>query len=642
MKLRIKFNNKITNILAGCLLVLMFFLASLSMQDDSATMDEQAHIPAGYSYISQKDMRINPEHPPLLKDLAGLSVWLGSKLTASPINFPNRVKSWQEGINDQWEFGNVFLYQSNNDADQIIFWARLPMLLIMLVLGFYIFRWAKELYGNKAGLLALFLYSFSPTFLAHSRYVATDVGAAAAFFIATYYLIKWLRQSSKKNLIKAGLVFGLAMLTKFSLVLLVPYFIFLVVVWSLIKPLSLQTTKKNEVISKNATGLPRRSLRSLLTMIIGLLLIGIIGLALIWPVYLFHTWDYPLERQLADTQFHFRDFAVKQISDPVIWMADKPLLRPYGQFFLGFLMVLRRATGGNTTYFLGEVSNMGWHYYFPIVFLIKVPLSFLVLILLTLFSAVWLIKKPFWQRPFQRFFQWTKKYFTEFALLSFLALYWATSITSNLNIGVRHILPTFPILYLLISGQITKWLSFSFWPVLEKFKLTPKDISRTIRTSIFICLKTYFKYLILVILLFWYAFGTFKVYPHFLAYFNEVVGGASNGYKYVNDSNLDWGQDLKRLTQFVEENKINKIYLNYFGGGSAKYYLGEKFQDWWGDRNPADLPPHSWLAVSATLLQGGRALPAPGFNQKTDYYNWLNQYEPVTIIGHSIFVYYIE
>ena len=635
MKLRIKFNNKITNILAGCLLVLMLFLASLSMLDDSATMDEMAHIPAGYSYISQKDMRINPEHPPLLKDLSGLSVWLGSKLTASPINFPSQAKSWQEGVNDQWEFGNVFLYQSGNDADQIIFWSRLPMLLIMLVLGFYIFRWARELYGNKAGLLALFLYSLSPTFLAHSRYVTTDVGAAAAFFIATYYLVKWLQQSSKKNLIKAGLVFGLAMLTKFSLVLLIPYFIFLVVVWALVG--------KKQVTAKDlGPSVLNLKFRSLLTMTIGLLLIGLIGMALIWPVYLFHIWDYPLERQLADTQFHFRDFAVKQMSDPVIWMADKPLLRPYGQFFLGFLMVLRRATGGNTTYFLGEVSNQGWYYYFPIVFLIKVPLSFLLLILLTLFSSVWLIKKPFWQRPFQRFFQWTKNYFTEFALLSFLALYWATSVTSNLNIGVRHVLPAFLPLYILISGQITKWLTISWGPALEKFQFTLKDICRAIKTTICICLKTYFKYLILAILLFWYAFGTIKVYPNFLAYFNEAVGGTSNGYKYVTDSNLDWGQDLKRLTQFVEENKINKIYLNYFGGGLAKYYLGEKFQDWWGDRNPADLPPNSWLAVSATFLQGCRALPAPGFNQKTDCYNWLNQYEPVTVIGHSIFVYYIE
>jgi len=234
MKFRIKFNNKITNILAGCLLVLMLLLAFLSMLDDSATMDEMAHIPAGYSYISQKDMRINPEHPPLLKDLAGLSVWLGSKLTNSPINFPSQAKSWQEGVNDQWEFGDVFLYKSGNDADQIIFWARLPMLLLMILLGFYVFKWSRELYGNKAGLIALFLYSLSPTFLAHGRLVTTDVGAAAAFFIATYYLVKWLQQSNKKNLVKAGLAFGLAMLTKFSLVLLFPYFVFLVVVWTLV------------------------------------------------------------------------------------------------------------------------------------------------------------------------------------------------------------------------------------------------------------------------------------------------------------------------------------------------------------------------------------------------------------------------
>jgi len=624
-----KFNNKITNILAGCLLILMLVLAFSSILDDSATMDELAHIPSGYSYITQKDMRLNPEHPPLLKDLAGFSVWLGSKITASPINFPSQAKSWQEGINDQWVFGNDFLYRSGNNADQIIFWARLPMLLIMLLLGFYVFKWARELYGNKAGLLALFLYSLSPTFLAHGRYVTTDVGAAAAFFIATYYLVKWLRQQNKKNLILAGLVFGLAMLTKFSLVLLIPYFIFLVVVWSLIK----RNSGRNS---------PRRCLRAVL----GLFLIGIIGMALIWPVYLFHTWDYPLERQLADTQFHFRDFAVKQMSNPVIWMADKPLLRPYGQFFLGFLMVLRRATGGNTTYFLGEVSNLGWLLYFPIVFLIKVPLSFLILILITLLAAVWPIKKPFWQRPVQRFFQWTKTHFTEFALLSFLALYWITTLTSNLNIGVRHVLPTFPILYILISGQITKWLTISFrlsfFPLLKDFSVSIIRFLEAIKKTFLLSLKIYFKYLLIIILLVWYAFGAIKIYPNFLAYFNGLVGGPSNGYKYVTDSNLDWGQDLKRLTQFVEENKINKIYLNYFGGGIAKYYLGGKFQDWWGEQDPAKLPPNSWLAVSATLLQGGRGLPAPGFNQKTGYYNWLNQYEPVTTIGYSIFVYYIE
>ncbi len=636
-----KLNNRIANFLAVGLLILMLGLAFFSMRGDSATMDEQAHIPAGYSYISQKDMRLNPEHPPLLKDLAGLSAWLGSKITAQPINFPEHIKSWQTGINEQWEFGRQFLYQSGNNADQIIFWSRLPMLLIMLLLGFYVFKWAKEIYGHRAALLALFFYSLSPTFLAHGRYVTTDVGAAAAFFIATYYLIKWLQKPTKRNIVWAGLVFGLALLTKFSLVLLIPYFIFLVVVWAVFKK------------------------RSLLKSLVGLLLIGLLGLALIWPIYQFHVWDYPVARQLADTQFHFLDYPVRLASEPVIWMADKPLLRPYGQFFLGFLMVMRRALGGNTTYFLGEVSNLGWHHYFPTVFLIKVPLTFLVLILITLIGVIVRSRRRrsnlttatviaseakqsrgprsgLQRRSLRSLLAMTiKNHLIEFAFLSFLVLYWASSIKSNLNIGVRHILPTFPFLYILVSGQIDRWLSVSFWPVLEKFKLTAQGFSHTFKTALLLCLKTYFKYLIVAILIFWYIWGTLAIYPHFLAYFSQLVGGAANGHQYVTDSNLDWGQDLKRLSQFVEENNIEKIYLSYFGGGLPEYYLGEKFAGWWGERDPSELPPNSWLAVSATLLQGGRGRAAPGFNQKTGYYNWLNQYEPVEVIGYSIFVYQI-
>jgi 4-amino-4-deoxy-L-arabinose transferase-like glycosyltransferase len=676
--LPMKLNNKITNLLASGLLILMLGLAFFSMRGDSATMDELAHIPAGYSYITQKDMRLNPEHPPLLKDLAGLSVWLGSKLTASPIHFPSQVKSWQEDVNGQWDFGGEFLYKADNNADQIIFWARLPMILIMLILGFYVFKWARELYGNKAGLLALFLYSLSPTFLAHGRLVTTDVGAAAAFFIATYYFLKWLQSCGKsdsphshqrKNLIIAGLVFGLALLTKFSLVLLIPYFVFLTIIWIIVGRnwQRRENTSFNSITLRagTASSKARRAINSLsqnsparnfaiagrhflrlfknpLRIGFGLLLVGLIALALIWPIYQFHVWNYPPERQQADTEFLLQSFGKRWLADPVVWMSDKPILRPYAQFFLGLLMVIQRAVGGNTTYFLGEVSAAGWHYYFPVVFLIKVPLAFLILILIALFSSVYRIKKPFWQKPCLRFFQWTREHFAEFALLAFLALYWVASIRSNLNIGVRHVLPTFPIFYVLISGQISQWLAISFQPILEKLRFSLTGILSSIKTAILLCLKIYFKYLLVLVLLFWYAFGTIKIYPHFLAYFNELAGGPNNGYKYVVDSNLDWGQDLKRLAQFVEENKIKTIYLDYFGGGSAEYYLKEKYQPWWGHRNPMELSPNSWLAVSATLLQGGRGWPAPGFNQKTGYYNWLNQYEPVTVIGHSIFVYNIE
>lgn len=579
-------NNKTTNILAIGLLVLMLGLAFFSIKDRANTMDELAHTPAGYSYIIKQDMRLNPEHPPLLKDLAGLSVLIGSKITKTPIYFPDQTKSWQEDLNGQWDFGRELLFRNNNDADNIIFFARLPMLLIMLVLGWYVFRWAREAYGNKAGLLALFLYSLSPTFLAHGRLVTTDVGAAAAFFISIYYLVKWLKEPTRKNMVIAGLVFGLALLTKFSLVLLIPYFIFIVFVWVLINnPL------KNPWFYR------------LFKAGIGLLLIGLIGMALVWPVYQFHTWNYPVERQLADAQANLKTYGGRWLADPVIWMSDKPILRPYGQFFTGLLMVIQRAAGGNTTYFLGEISNQAWSYYFPVVFLIKIPLAFLILILLAISRLT--IKTDSQNQTLVKL--------TKFSLISFLILYWFTSIRSNLNIGIRHILPTFPVLYILVSGQISK--------VLEKDKKIIK--------------------ILVMILLLWYGLGTINAYPNFISYFNESVGGSSQGYKYVTDSNLDWGQDLKQLAQFVEENNIEMIYIDYFGGDDLDYRFGNKYQTWWGDRNPNDLPSNGWLAVSATFLQGGNGKTVHGYNEKTDYYNWLNQYEPVEVINNSIFIYQI-
>ena len=154
-------NSKLTNIIAGCLLVFVFLVAVFSMKDDSATMDEVAHLPAGYSYLTQKDMRLNPEHPPLLKDLAAIPLLFINGSTGSPqggINFPSEIIDWQEDINGQWGFGYHFLYRSGNPADQMIFWGRLPMILILDLIGFYIFKWAKNCLVIK---LLYFLYSYS-------------------------------------------------------------------------------------------------------------------------------------------------------------------------------------------------------------------------------------------------------------------------------------------------------------------------------------------------------------------------------------------------------------------------------------------------------------------------------------------------
>ena len=100
-------SNRISCIIMFLVLIAVFAAAVFSIKDDSLTMDELAHLPAGYSYLTQKDMRLNPEHPPLIKDLAAIPL-----LFIKNITFPAEIKAWREDVNGQWDFGNYFLYQS--------------------------------------------------------------------------------------------------------------------------------------------------------------------------------------------------------------------------------------------------------------------------------------------------------------------------------------------------------------------------------------------------------------------------------------------------------------------------------------------------------------------------------------------------
>jgi len=581
-------SNRNTNLIAAALLLLMFIAAVTSIKNDSLTMDELAHLPAGYSYLTQKDMRLNPEHPPLIKDLAALPL-----LFIKGISFPSDLSSWKDDFNGQWSFGHDFLFESGNPADQMIFWGRIPMILITIVLGFYIFKWTRELFGNNAGLLALFLFSFSPTFLAHGRLVTTDVGAAAGVFISIYYFLKALSSPTKKNIILSGISLGIAELFKFSAILLLPAFVFYGLVWWLTKLGNLKQTLKV------------------------LISVFVLAFVLIWPVYEYHVWNYPPERQAKDAEValsSYPDF----IKKPVFWAAKNQVLRPYAQYTTGLLMVFNRVAGGNTTYFLGEVSNRGWRYYFPLVYAMKETLAFHILSAISLIYAFWFIAKYEGKNLLAKSLNLVKSYFPEFACLAFIGLYWTASVSGTLNIGVRHLLPALPLTILLVSGTISVWMKEPY-------------------------LK--FKKIILAALILWQAISVASVYPHFLSYFNELVGGTKNGYIYAVDSNYDWGQDLKRLADWVDKKGIDKIYVDYFGGADTKYYLKDKLEEWHCGNNKEDFPKGGYLAVSATYLQGGTGLAGKGFEQPTGCYRWLKNDSNVKLverIGYSIFVYRID
>ena len=574
--------NRTTNIIASVMILAMAVLAITSITNDSLTMDEQAHLPAGYSYLTQQDMRLNPEHPPLIKDLAAIPL-----LFIKNIQFPQDLKAWTQDLNGQWDFGMNFLFKSGNPADLMIFLGRLPMILLLLILGLYLFKWTKELYGNKASLIALFFFCLSPTFLAQGRLVTTDVGAAFGILIATYYFLKSLYLPSNKKILISGIALGIAELLKFSAILLIPSFVFYCLVWWLLKMGSFKQTFKN------------------------LLIVFVIAFLLIWPVYQFHVWNYPQERQAQDANQYLSGY-IDAIKNPVVWMSDKPIIRPYAQYLTGLLMIFNRVVGGNTTYFMGEVSNKGWRNYFPIVYLIKETLAFHLLTLIAVIYGFWFLIKAQGRKITEKISNTIKQYFSEFCMLSFIALYWLVSISGTLNIGVRHLLPAFPFTIILVSGIVASWIKEPF------LKL---------------------KQALIAILMLWQVFSIASIYPHFLAYFNELAGGPDKGYIYVVDSNLDWGQDLKRLTQWVNKKGIDKIYLDYFGGADPNYYLKDKYSGWWCERPSFELPKGSYLAVSATFLQNGRGKPVSDFSQAKNCYKWLDNYQPIEKIGYSIFIY---
>ena len=597
-------SNKTTNIIAAILLAVMFFTAVFSMKNDSATMDELAHIPAGYSYLSQKDFRLNPEHPPLAKDLAAIPL-LGLNL-----NFPKDHPSWQNEVNSQWWFGNEFLYHSGNDADQIIFLARLPMILLLIFLGWFLFYWARQLGGNKIALMVLTLFSFSPTFLAHGRLVTTDVAAALGITLATYFWLKFLKNPVPKNIVFAGITLGVALLLKFSTILLIPFFGIITIIYAILKTNSIKQILKYIGLS---------------------LLVGIISIVfVVFPIYQFHTLNYPPEKQLSDTKTILESNNLPILKDFCVWAADKPVVRSLGHYLLGILMATQRTVGGNTVYFMGMVSASGWWYYFPVVYFLKVPCSFHILTLLVLLGIIYkVLRRPDLAQIgrgrvspdfiFPKLKNWLSIHFTEFSMLIFLAIYWITSMTGNLNIGVRHILPTFPFMYILVCLGIMYWIN--------SIKKLPLKKMATCFVSVFLG---------------FYIISSITTFPHYLSYFNEFAGGTNQGYKYVVDSNYDWGQDLKRLKRWTEKNNIEKIYVDYFGGGDVGYYLKEKFMPWQGIKPANEFPAGNYLAVSVGLLQAGRGNPAQGFDQPTDYYRWLDNYEQVARVGTSIFVYYIE
>ena len=594
------------NYIAAGLLLVMFVLGITSMAGNSAIVDEVAHIPAGYSYLHYGDYRLNPEHPPLIKDLAAIP------LQFMHLKFPINEPAWTTDVNGQWESGWNFIYHLGNNADAILFWARLPILLLAIAFGVWLFWYVRRHWGASVALLTLFFYTLSPNFLAHSTLVTTDLGASVFMFLAIAAFARYMAKPTPGNLVIMSLGLAGAMLAKDSGVLLYPF-------------LGLVTLFAAWLMKR-----PKDFWDRLWVYTGGYIASCFLSVLWIWIFYIPHTWNMPesVQDKLIVGSLPAQNWT------PVVHVLTSinnvAILKPLVQYILGVSMVFGRVAGGNVTYFNGAVTNQSFHGYFPEIFAFKTQVALLILLAVAVVVAVWRYLRG--RQLYKAVVAHFREHLLEWTLGGFAVFYFMVSVAGNLNLGVRHILPIYlPIFVLVAIATVNRlrWLNKTNWR-------KPAGV-------------------VFALLLVWYAGSTFVTHPSYLAYFNELAGGGSNAYKYFSDSGVDWGQDLKRLKTYVDENpQINHIAVDYFGGGVPEYYFCQRKYDekgqWVATAAGYDCSHsvmeewHSqygqytgqYIAVSETFLENDRWYSELNNVQG---YQYLRDRTPIAKIGNSIYVY---
>ncbi len=563
---------------------LLFFLALIllqtipSMMQESLTFDEMVRQLPGYLHLTAGEYRIHTAHPPLVKMIAALP------LLFTGVRIPPLPREWNDTT--VWLFHLDFLYREN-DADRVVLLGRLAVLPLTLLLGFLVFRWSKDHFGRGAATFALFLCSFEPNILAHGRLMNTDLPVATFFFLSVYCFFRLTQAATWARLVLAGISLGLALVTKYTAVLAVPILVLLGVGFALSpRPFVLQLR-----------GFPRTSVtrrgRKLLFLLGALVVLGLIAYVVIWGTYRFryaggtaagYGYQRPWEEVLPDRP------ATRAV---ILWTREMRLLPE--AYVYGLSIVSTRVR--RLAFLMGETSDEGWWYYFMVTFLLKTPIPLLLLLGL----AIALVRAS-----------WKRKGVEVFFLLFPPLVYLAIASVGKMNIGHRHLLPVYPFFFVFISALIP-------WVFQQKALLKGT----------------------MAVLAAWYVFSSVSIFPHYLAYFNELAGGPDGGYKYLVDSNLDWGQDLKGLKRYMDAHGISRIWLSYFGTASPEYYgiAYNALPSYLFNFPGRETVPTPYMAISATNLQGVY-LPALGLDP--DYFKAFRDKQPVAKIGYSIFIYSLE
>jgi len=497
--------------LAGLLAVFHALLAVTATSEKSMTADEIAHLTAGHVYNVRGDYRLQPENGNLPQRLSAIPL----AISESPLP-PASGEPWNTaGV---WEYGHTFVYQQGMSADEKLFLGRGVIALVSAALLLVVFFWSRSLFGWRGAFVSGVLMAFCPTFLAHGALATSDVVMTFCFVAAVGSWWRHLRQPGLLWAAISAAALGVALVAKFSAVLLPPMLMLVGAVW----------------IWSEARIAGWR--RPVLRVTRSLAVHAVVSWSIIWLFYGFRFSAFAPEFAADATFNHGWGVMLTGIGFPakVIWWLKELRAFPEAWLYgLTFVLQFSRARGA---FMSGEYSITGWVSFFPWAFLIKTTLPFIFLLVAIAFSAIRARRGHTWLRTTEILLPLTP-------LFVLFAVYWITSLTSNLNIGHRHILPTYPVLFIL-AGWAGRWFG----------RATP------VAAAVGLVLGG------------WHIRESFAIRPHYLAYFNQIIGGPSNGWRHLADSSLDWGQDLPGLKKWLDANaRGEKVFLAYFGTGSPAY-----------------------------------------------------------------------
>jgi dolichyl-phosphate-mannose-protein mannosyltransferase len=539
---------------------------------DSPTMDEPFHTLAAAEYAIAGTYYANLEHPPLVKLLSGFAVRAAGG-RAPKMDVPFSMTSAEQP--------RPFSFNSPLRPEVLFAVARAPVtalfFLLVVVTGWAVRSWG----GDLAGILAAALVAFEPNLLAHAGVVHTDLAAALGFFGTLVLAVRALERRSLGLWAATGAALGASLAAKFSCVLLVP----------MVAILGLAG------LFRERRAAARKGRRPDLLELKGLLLAGATSLAVLLGCYAIamrHMSDG--EAAKAVRLFLVSRQAPETTIDRIVTISR--LSKEAGHYAAGLAgIAVQNRTGGGVNALRGNLSVDGFWEYFFVAFAVKSTLGTLAVLAVACVAGA------------------LKKVRLDLVLLTLVlppAYLFLTGMATSYNIGIRHMLPVYP---LLLSAA-----------VLVFFRSLPMRAAAAVLTAL--------ASLQLV--------ETLHVHPHELSFFNAAAGGPANGAAWLNDSNLDWGQDLERLARRLEaRGEEAKTTIAYFGGGDVSYYA-PKATVFIPSRTP--FRPGLWAVSSFLMCCGPEAMAfhgdpvaAAGFQQLRR--EIATRGTPVGRVGYSIVLY---